>query len=307
LFVALLLLAGCATGSSTTLRDAGGRDAQSPRIDAGVDAGPFDEDSGVRQDAGIDAGPADAGRADAGRVDDGGRPDAGRRDAGTMVLDGGPSCGRISAGDTLTFDGVGDLAQFPASQVLTPGAPVGAGDTFALTWDREYLYIALSSPVFDGEFKPLHVYVEARDVLGAATSSMGKEYDGLRPRFEFSPTHLIAVRRRNDSGGGPGPYNGVYTASSAWVTRATPLDLGSGYWVSGDNRTIAIRVPWSALGCPSALRLTAHVVNGPIIANEWKDVVPTTATPWGEMSSGGGYYEIDLSADPAISGWTLRP
>jgi hypothetical protein len=64
-----------------------------------------------------------------------------------------------------------------------------------------------------------------------------------------------------------------------------------------------VRVPWIALGCPSALRLSAHVVNG-ALANEWKDLVPSTATPW--EVPGGAYYEIDLSMDPAISGWTLR-
>jgi hypothetical protein len=131
---------------------------------------------------------------------------------------------------------------------------------------------------------------------------MGKPYGGLTPQLPFTPTHLIAVRRTSDSGTG-GPYDGVYTPASSWGDRATPLAEGVDYWIAGDHHTIAVRVPWTALGCPSRLRLSAHVVHG-AVANEWKDIVPTTATPW--TVSGGAFYEIDLSGDPAISGWTLR-
>ncbi len=300
-------VASCAAGNPTTLRDAGGADAQRPPLDAGVDGGSEQDDAGSTEDAGAmeDVGTElDAG-VDAGPPPP---PDGGPSDAGSVRMDAGPSCGAISTGDTLALDGTGDLAQFPASQVITPGAPIGASDTFALTWDADYLYLVLVSPVFDGEFKPLHVYVEARAALATPTRTTGKEYSGEVPVLEFAATHVIAVRSRTDSGGGSGPYNGVYTASSAWVTRDTPLDLGTDYWVSGDGRTIAVRVPWSSLGCPSALRLTAHVVNAEPV-NEWKDLVPETATPWGAegTGSGGGFYEIDLSGDPAISGWTLRP
>ena len=74
--------------------------------------------------------------------------------------------------------------------------------------------------------------------------------------------------------------------------------------------TLSVRVPWSAIGCVDTIRLTAHVVNGPVAGNEWKDFVPLGAQPWGGMTvptmPAGTYYEIDLTADPAVTGWLER-
>lgn len=300
-----LLLAGCAIGpppgpDASTPRDAG-RDASS-RDDAGLDAAAADGGLDAGTDSGVDGG-LDAG-VDAGAPPDGGPFDAATSTDAATPTDAATGCGVISAGHTITLDGVGDAGEYPASQVLTPGAALGAGDTFALTWDREHLYVTVVSSAFEDGFKPLHVYLEAASALGPAARTTGKEYGGLTAVLELAATHVIAVRRTSDSG--TGPYNGVYTASSGWVDRATPLEVGSGYWVSADHRTMSVRVPWTALGCPSALRLSAHVVNQ-TLANEWKDLVPATATPWGEGGSGGGHYEIDLSLDPATANWILRP
>lgn len=307
----LIALTSCAAGVPIGPHIDAGPDAQSVWPDSGTDAGPSSIDAGmvdagadassVVTDAGSDAGAADAGALDAGVM----------RDAGSMIdggfvgdagaLDGG-ACGTVGAGDTLVFDGIDDAAAYPASQVMTPGATLQSWDRFALTWDSEFLYVTMVSQAFEDQYKPVHVYVEAATTLGPATPSTGKVYSSLTPELPFSPTHLIALRRRSDSGMG-GPYNGVYTPASSWNDRALPLDSGSDYWVASDNHTISVRVPWVALGCPSQLRLSAHVVNA-VSANEWKDLAPATATPW--TTSGGAFYEIDLSGDPAISGWTLR-
>lgn len=303
LLVLALSTIGCGGGTPPNPARDGGPDAYVPSRDAGrdggADAGSVTPDGGAGDGGSGDAGAADGGRDADTREDAGARDDAGT-DAAT-VLDAG-ACGAIGAGHTITLDGAADPGEYPASQVLSPGAPISSADTFALTWDRDFLYLTVTSSVFEGEYKPLHVYVEAASALSAATSSNGKEYGGHTPRLPFAPTHVIAARRTSDSGDG-GPYNGVYTAASSWTDRATPLALGSGYWVSGDARTISVQVPWTALGCPSALRLSAHVVNG-AFTEEWKDLVPAGATPW--EGDGGAYYEIDLSADPAISGWRLR-
>lgn len=299
--LSLLGLCGCAAGMPPNPRADGGPDAHVVQPDAGRDAGSIDEDAGrdaeVASDAGEDAAVAADGGGDGGR-DAGGPTDAGR-DAGG-ALDGG-TCGAISAGHTLTFDGVDDAAEYPSSQVLTPGAPLQPWEAFGLTWDADYLYVTMVSQAFEDQYKPVHVYLEARASLGAAAPSTGKTYNSLTPQLPFTPTHVIAVRRTSDSGSG-GPYNGVYTPASSWGDRATPLVTGVDTWVASDNHTIAVRVPWSALGCPSELRLSAHVING-APGHEWKDLVPTTATPW--TGTGGGYYEIDLSGDPAIAGWAL--
>lgn len=287
---ALLTLTGC-DGSAPA--DAG--------PDARVDAFVPSTDSGAPpHDSGIDAGSSDD--AGAGDEEDAGNADAGLDGGYVTGLDAG-ACGAIGAGHTIPLDGVGDQADYPASQVLNPGATDSSGDTFALSWDRDFLYITLFAAALtgdEGQFRPLHVYLEAASALGAVSESTGKEYSGVEPHLPFTATHLIAVRRTSDSGEG-GPYNGVYTAASGWVDRATPLDEGTDYWASGS--TISVKVPWAALGCPSELRLSAHVVNG-VFTQEWKDTVPADATSW--LAPGGAYYELDLSEDPAVSGWSLR-
>ena len=115
-------------------------------------------------------------------------------------------------------------------------------------------------------------------------------------------THGDEVHVRRVSDAGPGAYNGVFVPSDGWTTRTLALDDAT--FASADQRTLSVSVQWSALGgCPTSLRLALHVVHG-ALANEWKDLVPTTHTPW--QMPGGGYYEIDLTASPAVSGWSLR-
>ena len=300
----LLTTAGCAKGSPI---DAG-FDAARDRPDAQSifrDAGPAVDDAGA-DDGGVDAGaPEDAGGMDAGGMDaggtDAGGTDAGGPDAGPMGVDAGTgeTCPSLNMGHTPTLDGSGDLAEFGAAQLITADGPVGSADTYGITWDRDYLYIALSSPVFADGLRPLHIYVEARATLSAAAPTAGKEYDGLTAELPFSATHLIAVRR---STGSP-PYNGIYGPGGGWTTRLMGLVDGTDVFSEGTDM-VSVRVPWSTLGCANAIRLTAHVVNGPIAGNEWKDFIPSTTTPW--MAPGGGYHEIDLTADPAVTGWTLR-
>jgi hypothetical protein len=208
----------------------------------------------------------------------------------------------ISAGHTIALDGTADLAEYPASQRLTPGATLAATDEVGLTWDPTYLYLTVTSESFLDGSRPLHLYVEAKIDLADAGPAQGKEYGGLTAELPFMPNHLIAIRGTNDFGSGP--YDGVYGSSAAWTTIAHPLAPGTDVFVSSDNRTLSVRTPWSALGgCPLEMRAALHVVHG-AAANEWKDLVPSTHTPW--MAPGGGYYEIALGGAPAISGWTLH-
>jgi hypothetical protein len=205
----------------------------------------------------------------------------------------------ISEGAAPALDGNGDLAKYGSAQHFTLGAMMGSDDA-AIVWDHRAIYVTMQSAAFATAYEPLHLYVEAVTGLGVPVPSQGKEYGGLVPQLAFTPTHVIGVRRVSDSGTG-GPYDGVYTPASAWSTRATPLAEGSDVLVSSDGQTVSAIVPWSALGgCPTALRLTAHVVHG-AVANEWKDLAPATATPW--QAPGGGYYEIDLTGPTAVSGW----
>ena len=300
-----LILVGCAVGmpppdgghdAGRMPFDAGSDDSGPMGDDAGPDAGPIGDDGGI--DAGADGGGVDA-SSDAGA--DAGR-DAGASDAGPA----GPTCPGHHVGDTIALDGSSDLAKYPASQRLTPGGPLGGSDEYAITWDRDYLYITLVSGAFSDGFKPIHLYLEVRPSLSPAAASTGKEYSSLTAELPFTATHLVALRRTSLSGGVL--YNGVYTPGGAWTTLAVALRDGVDVWAEGTS-ALSARVPWSVLGCAASIRLTTHVVNGPIFLNEWKDFLPLTATPWSTMppaTPGGGYYEIDLTADPAVSGWTER-
>ena len=205
----------------------------------------------------------------------------------------------ISSGVTLALDGIDDLGKYPAAQHLTPGAMLGA-DAAAIAWDSSHLFVTLSSSAFVAAYAPLHVYVETGSVLATESAGQGKEYGGLVPALPFTPTHAIGARRVSDAG--TGGYNGVYVPADQWQTRSVAIDDHT--FVASDQRTLSVRVSWSALGgCPTAMRLALHVVHG-VSANEWKDLVPPTHTPW--LAPGGGFYEIDLTAAPAVSGWTLR-
>ncbi len=219
-----------------------------------------------------------------------------------VVHDAPPDAGcAISNGVSPMIDGIHDLADYPTAQHVSLGAMLGADDA-AIAWDRQRLYITVASTAWASAYLPLHVYVEAATTLGTAAPSQGKEYGGLVPQVPFSPTHLIAARRVSDSGSGP--YDAVYVPTSSWTTQQTPLAAGSDVFVSSDQAQLSVQVPWTALGgCPSSLRLVVHVVNG-VTGNEWKDLVPTSHTPW--LAPGGGYYEIDLTGEPAVASWTLR-
>jgi hypothetical protein len=224
-------------------------------------------------------------------------------DATTTDIDAAVTCA-ISAGHTPMLDGVGDLADYLAAQRLTPGATMAATDEVAITWDSTYLYVSVTSQAFLDGSKPLHVYVETATTLPTAAPRAGKEYSGHTGRVGFDAGHLIAARRTNDFGSGP--YSAIYapTGTPAWTTRELMLEPGTHTFVSSDSRTLSVRAPWTSLGgCPLAMRVSVHVVNG-AAGNEWKDLVPATHTPW--LASGGGYYEVSLVGDPAIAGWTLR-
>jgi hypothetical protein len=223
------------------------------------------------------------------------RPDAHPHPADAHP-DAAPDAGcAIAAGVTPMLGTNNDLAAYPATQHLAPGAMLGA-DGSAIAWDRDHLYITVTSDAFTGAYEPLHVYIET-DELGAVPSQ-GKEYGGLIAALPFTPNFLVAVRRVSDSG--TGAYDGVYAPASAWSTRTTALNAIT----SADERTLSVVVPWAALGsCPNAIRLAAHVVHG-VVGNEWKDLVPATHAPW--LTAGGGYYQIDLTGSTAVSSWVLQ-
>jgi hypothetical protein len=227
------------------------------------------------------------------------RPDATTRADATPVLppDAAIDAGcAIHEGVTPVLDGVDDIAAYPASQQLTPAAMLGA-DAAAIAWDRDRLYVTVQSPAFAAAYEPLHIYLEVAPT-GDPVASTGKEYAGLIPKLPFSPTHLIAVRRVSDSGSGP--YDGVFVPTNGYQTRTVALDTDT----FSSSSALSVQVPWSAIGgCPTSLRIALHVVHA-VSGNEWKDLVPSTHTPW--QMPGGGFYEVDTTAPPDVTNWSLR-
>lgn len=224
------------------------------------------------------------------RPDAAAKPDASAADA---AVDAGCA---ISQGVTPALDGSDDLAAYPSAQQLTPAAMLGS-DAAAIAWDRERLYVTVRSPAFAAPYEPLHIYVEAMPTAEPVAST-GKEYGGLVPRLPFSPTHLIAVRRVSDSGSGP--YDGVFVPANGYQTRTVALDTDT----FSSSSELSVQVPWSAIGgCPTSLRIALHVVHAQS-GNEWKDLVPSTHTPW--QMPGGGFYEVDTTAPPDVTNWSLR-
>jgi hypothetical protein len=232
---------------------------------------------------------------------DASRADATATDASHVIPDAEPSpdaagCA-ISNGTIPALDGDNDIAKYAATQRLTPGAMLGA-DAAAIAWNRDYLMVTVSSIAFGSAYEPLHVYLETGATLASSAAAFGKEYSGLTPALPFSPTHLIGVRRISDAG--TGGYDGVFVPADQWQTRTQSLDADT---FAATNQ-LSVRVPWSALGgCPTQMRFALHVVHG-VVGNEWKDLVPSTHTPW--QTPGGGYYEIDLTAPAAVASFVLR-
>lgn len=246
---------------------------------------------------------ARTGGADAQALDAAPDPDAAGADAAINPVDAA-AC-TISIGDPMNLTGTDDLSKYPTAQVLAPGATLSGTDAVAITWDASDLFVTVTSDAFLSDYEPFHLYLETGPApLDTATPAAGKEYSGLTPTLPFTPNYLVAFRRVSDSG--TGAYDGVYTpgGTPAWTTRATALVQGTDVLISSDNRTISATIPWTALGgCPTALRLAAHVVHG-VAGNEWKDLVPSTTTPW--LTTGGGYYEIDLTQAPLSSNWVMN-
>jgi hypothetical protein len=207
----------------------------------------------------------------------------------------------IAAGMTPLLGGSDDLTAYGSADQIAPGAPLGS-DGAAITWDATNLYVTVESDAFEDAFEPMHVYLQTGSMLGSAVPSTGKEYSNLTPQLPFTANYLVAARQTSDSGM-DGPYDGVYMPGSAWDDQALVLG-GSNVLVSPDDRTISVIVPWAALGgCPTAMRMTWHVVNA-VAGNEWKELVPSTATPW--QAPGGGYYDVDLTQPPAVASFVLN-
>jgi hypothetical protein len=219
--------------------------------------------------------------------------------APTKGTDSTPSTGHL-----IRFDGKNDLNKFPTGQIIQPGIPLETWSRFALTWDKDWLYVAVVSKGFEASLKAFMLYIEAApSTLPSATPATGLTYLQLTPQLPFSPTHLIGVRQQTDNNDGFGPWNGIWRAEKGTWLLQQRLKPGRESWLAADKHTISFRVRRGQLGWPSKIRLVGHLVNA-LPNNEWKVTIPSTHTPWKAHQQ--GFYEINLNQSPSATQWVVR-
>ncbi len=215
-----------------------------------------------------------------------------------LPLDGRPR----SNGAFVSLDGTGDADAFAPSQRVTPGIPYDTWDRFALDWDEDYLYLALSSPAFERtRERPLVVYLQSATAPAGAPRP-GLTYAMQTPTIPFAAEYAIVLRRASDLGDGAGPFNGLFRFDGTRWQRAMRFVDGRHTWVGADaNRTLSLRLPRAQLGLPTRLRWVAHVVTG---GSNYNDTLPAGHQPW--TPTGGAHYELDLAGPRAVTAWTVR-
>lgn len=209
----------------------------------------------------------------------------------------GPATPR-SAGDTVALDGMDDIAAYPATQVVD-GADLGATletwSAMGVAWDDDFLYLSLVSLGFEEDFAPWMVYLEV-DPTGPAVAGTGVDYalgTVTEPAaLPFTPTHAITARAVTGVGPDGGPWNGVWRNGGASWQQLRRFQEGTDQWLAGDRHTLSVRVPRALLDGATTLRIASHLLYG-AAANEWKELYPSTHTPW---SGGGDFVELDLTA-----------
>ena len=174
--VAILLLASCSTAQMVSHEDApSGVDGR------GIDGGAIDAaatDAALAIDARPDAAVTDAAATDAATA-----IDATATDAATAIDAAGCA---IAGAAAITLDGSGDLAAYPAAQIVPIGAGFDGADAVRLSWSSTALYLTVHSAAFADGAKPYHLYLQAGTALPAAAPSTGKEYSGLTAQLPFA-------------------------------------------------------------------------------------------------------------------------
>lgn len=209
-----------------------------------------------------------------------------------------------TTGKMVLFNGTNDLNKLNTKQVVTPGITLETWERFGLTWDKDWIYIAVVSKGFRQDLKPFNLYIQAGGAsLPVAQSSTGLNYLNQTANLPFTPTHMVGVRQKTDANDGFGPWNGVWKNTSGKWSLQTRFQSGVDFWVAGDKHTVAYKIHRAELGWPKTLRLSGHFVNA-IPSNEWKVVVPKSHTPW--KTSSQGYLELSLGSSTDSSKWLIK-
>ena len=200
----------------------------------------------------------------------------------------------------IALDGLDDFDKFSASSSLAVGAPLQPWDAFALTWDKDNLYVAVVSEAFEDSWTPFLLYLDTSE--GPISPSWGMEYSGFVPELPFEPSYAVVGRQQSDDGTASGPYNGLWRRDGATWIQQERGEPNVDEWLSSDLHTRSFTVSRHAIGDPDTLRMAGHIVYA-VPANEWKDLIPAAHTPW--AAGGGAHVRVDLTGPSDASSWEI--
>lgn len=199
----------------------------------------------------------------------------------------------------FAFDGSGDFDVLPAAGTWTPGAPLAPWERVGLHGDARHLHGAVVSQGFEDPARAYLLYLEAiapgpGEAAPPPQPAPGMKYLGQTPSLPFTAACAVGLRSGTDLGDGYGPWAGLHCREGGVWRLVARLQPGVDLFVAADKHTVAFRLPRGALG-PKALqpgtllRVTGHLVHA-VAGQEWKGLLPPSATPW--QGSGGGYLEL---------------
>lgn len=231
---------------------------------------------------------------------------------------------------TVTFSG--STTDFNAAEKYTSVDNVD----YYVTYDATYVYFGAFRNAGNswGTFDHFTIYI---DNFGAgAGSNTGVNWDGNTPTLPFASDYRIAIRN-NASG-----ESFFSSYSGSWTTGGANAQAWTQYTTASADGALEVRVPWSDLGNPNAIRFFTYAsyntgyfgyapngtsATGPSGASQWfgcigtksADCVPTNTTNLiltgtGTLTNGvpaaaGTYARVIVNAGTVTNAnaWTLAP
>ena len=223
-------------------------------------------------------------------------PDQRRRRAPRMPrVPDSPGCA-ISAGDhARARRRRRPRATTPRRSTSTPGAMLGS-DGAAIAWDAQRLYVTVQSAAFAHAVRAAPHLCRGRRRARQPRRRRGQGVQRARPAaaVHADPPDRGSPRHRRRA---PAPYDGVFMPGRA-VDDARDAAHRRHRCVRRGRRDLGAGAVDRARRLPArAAARDPRRARAP--ANEWKDLVPATHTPW--QAPGGGYYEIDLTGAPIVT------
>jgi hypothetical protein len=232
---------------------------------------------------------------------------------------------------TVTFSG--NTSDFTAAEKYSSVDNVD----YYVTYDASYVYFGAFRNGGNswGAFQHFTIYVD--NVGTGVGSNSGVNWDGNTPTLPFAADYRIALRQNNSGESFYSGWNG-----SSWTTGATNSQSYTQYATASVNGALEVRVPWTDLGSPDAIRFLMYISNstpsyygyapngssgaGPSVSTQWfgsigtksADCVPTNTTNLSLTSAtltnsvpvaSGTYARVIVNTGTVTNAnsWTLAP